>query len=30
VIHAKPDDRKTDPAGSAGARIARGVITKPE
>ena len=28
VIHAKPDDRKTDPAGNAGDRIACGVITK--
>ncbi len=30
VIHAKPDDQKTDPAGNAGDRIACGVITKPE
>ena len=30
VIHAKPDDMKTDPAGNAGDRIACGVITKPE
>ena len=29
VIHAKPDDMKTDPAGNAGDRIACGVITKP-
>jgi len=28
VIHANPDDNKTDPAGNAGARIACGVITK--
>ena len=28
VIHANPDDMKTDPAGNAGARIACGVITK--
>ncbi len=28
VIHAAPDDMKTDPAGNAGARIACGVITK--
>ena len=28
VIHADPDDNKTDPAGNAGARIACGVITK--
>ena len=28
VIHAKPDDEKTDPAGNAGDRIACGVITK--
>ena len=28
VIHAKPDDMKTDPAGNAGERIACGVITK--
>ena len=28
VIHASPDDYKTDPAGNAGARIACGVITK--
>lgn len=27
VIHAKPDDYKTDPAGDAGDRIACGVIT---
>ncbi len=30
VIHAKPDDQKTDPTGNAGDRIACGVITKPE
>jgi Cu-Zn family superoxide dismutase len=28
LIHAKPDDMKTDPAGKAGDRIACGVITK--
>jgi superoxide dismutase, Cu-Zn family len=28
VIHADPDDEKTDPAGSSGARIACGVIEK--
>jgi len=28
VIHANPDDNKTDPAGNAGARIACGVITR--
>lgn len=28
MIHAKPDDYKTDPAGAAGARIACGVITR--
>jgi Cu-Zn family superoxide dismutase len=28
VIHAKPDDMKTDPAGNAGDRIACGAITK--
>jgi len=28
VIHAKPDDMKTDPAGNAGDRIACGVVTK--
>jgi Cu-Zn family superoxide dismutase len=28
VIHAAPDDMKTDPAGAAGARIACGAITK--
>ena len=29
VIHAKPDDMKSDPAGNAGDRIACGTITKP-
>jgi Cu-Zn family superoxide dismutase len=29
VIHAKPDDMKTDPAGNAGDRIACGAITTP-
>jgi len=28
IIHAKPDDYKTDPTGNAGDRIACGVITK--
>jgi Cu-Zn family superoxide dismutase len=28
VIHAKPDDGKTDPAGNAGARIACGVVIR--
>ena len=28
VIHAMPDDQKTDPAGNAGDRIACGVITR--
>lgn len=28
VIHANPDDEKTDPTGNAGGRIACGVITK--
>jgi superoxide dismutase, Cu-Zn family len=28
VVHAKEDDRKTDPAGNAGDRIACGVITR--
>ena len=28
VVHAKPDDMKTDPAGNAGDRIACGVIRK--
>ncbi len=28
VIHADPDDEKTDPAGNAGARIACGVVTR--
>ena len=30
VIHAKPDDQKTDPSGNSGDRIACGVVTKPE
>lgn len=30
VIHANGDDQKTDPAGNSGARIACGVIAKPE
>ncbi len=30
VIHAKPDDMKTDPAGNAGDRIACGVIVRTE
>ena len=29
VIHAKPDDMKSDPAGNAGDRIACGIIAKP-
>jgi Cu-Zn family superoxide dismutase len=29
VVHEKPDDMKTDPAGNAGNRIACGVITAP-
>ena len=29
VIHAAPDDFRTDPAGNSGARIACGVIVKP-
>lgn len=29
VIHAKPDDLKSDPSGNAGDRIACGTITKP-
>lgn len=29
VVHAKPDDNKTDPAGNAGDRIACGLILKP-
>jgi Cu-Zn family superoxide dismutase len=29
VVHEKPDDERTDPAGNAGARIACGVIRKP-
>ena len=28
VIHAKPDDKKTDPAGNSGDRLACGVIVK--
>ena len=28
IIHAKPDDMKTDPAGNAGDRLACGTITK--
>jgi Cu-Zn family superoxide dismutase len=28
VIHAKPDDMKTDPAGNAGDRIACGLVEK--
>jgi Cu-Zn family superoxide dismutase len=28
VIHAKPDDMKSDPAGNAGDRIACGVVAK--
>lgn len=28
VVHAKPDDGKTDPAGNAGARIACGIVTR--
>jgi Cu-Zn family superoxide dismutase len=30
VIHAKPDDQKTDPSGNSGDRIACGVIEKPK
>ncbi len=29
VIHANPDDNKTDPAGNAGPRIACGIVEKP-
>ncbi len=29
IIHAKPDDMKSDPSGNAGDRIACGTITKP-
>lgn len=29
VVHAKPDDYKTDPAGNAGGRIACGVLRRP-
>ena len=28
IVHAAPDDKKTDPAGNAGARIACGVISR--
>jgi Cu-Zn family superoxide dismutase len=28
VIHAGPDDQKTDPSGNSGARIACGTITQ--
>ncbi len=28
VIHADPDDEKTDPTGNSGARVACGVISK--
>jgi Cu-Zn family superoxide dismutase len=28
VVHAKPDDYRTDPAGNAGDRLACGVISK--
>ena len=28
IVHADPDDEKTDPAGNAGARVACGVIAK--
>jgi superoxide dismutase, Cu-Zn family len=28
VVHAAPDDFKTDPTGNSGARVACGVITK--
>ena len=28
VVHANPDDDKTDPTGNSGGRIACGVITK--
>ena len=30
VVHEKADDHKTDPAGNSGARIACGVVTRPE
>jgi Cu-Zn family superoxide dismutase len=30
VIHAMADDMKSDPAGNAGARIACGIIPKPD
>jgi Cu-Zn family superoxide dismutase len=29
VIHAKPDDNKTDPSGNSGDRIACAVLTTP-
>ncbi|MDB4913687.1 MAG: sodC, partial [Gemmatimonadetes bacterium] len=28
VIHAAPDDQRTDPSGNSGARVACGVVTK--
>jgi Cu-Zn family superoxide dismutase len=30
VVHEKADDHKTDPAGNSGARIACGIVTRPE